>query len=138
MSQAVRFGHLNVVTLLLEFNPFVYYRKLHRKSEPLLLIAAAEGHCEIGQLLLAHFTGTVNTRDRFGYTALHKAVTGQHKDFIEQVLLPNQVDLNIADDVYNETALMKACKLGYAEIARILLSQEGIDVTPRTAQAPLL
>jgi len=131
MSQAVRFGHLNVVALLLEFNPIVYYGKPHRKSEPLLLTAAAEGHSEIGLLLLTHLSGAVNMRDKYGYTALHKAVTGQHKDFIERVLLPHQVDLNIADEVYNETALMKACKLGYAEIARLLLSQEGIDVTAK-------
>lgn len=105
-----------------------------RAREPLLHVAAAAGHVSVGAMLLEGSVGElcVDELDRFGCTALHKAVANNRLEFIQQVLLPHRASLNISDRIYNETALMKACKRGLKDVIRLLLQQDGIDIHART------
>lgn len=133
MSQATLFGHAEVVALLLHLRPEIDFNRLPG-CEPVLLVAATGGHCVLAAQILAREDssfGDVNIRDRFGNTALHKAAVANQLDFIASVLLPHHIDINAKDTVYEETALLKACRLGHESIARLLLEQDGIDAAAK-------
>lgn len=123
INLAVQRGYSKIVSLLLQISSSA----LAKGSEPLFLRAAAAGHVDTAEVLLAN-NAQVNETDKFGYTALHKAVIGNHLDFIKKILLPRKVDLNASDYVSNETAIMKACRLGHEDIVSLLLQQDGINV----------
>ena len=141
LSLAVQSGSADMVSLLLEHQRLPTSAPPSSAREPLLHIAAAYGHVAVAVLLMGGHSGgggggggglCVDELDRFGYTALHKAVANNRLEFIEQVLLPHRASLNISDSIHQETALMKACKRGLADVIRLLLRQDGIDTLART------
>ena len=135
MSLAVQSGSADMVSMLLRYRPSPATATDLVGREPLLHVAATHGHVAVALVLIGEGAGgsglCVDETDRFGCTALHKAVSHNRLDFIEQVLLLHRANVNIADTIYQETALMKACKLGLMGVIRLLLQQDGVDTLAR-------
>ena len=135
MSLAVQSGSADMVSMLLRYRPSPATATDLVGREPLLHVAATHGHVAVALVLIGVGVGgsglCVDEQDRFGCTALHKAVSHNRLDFIEQVLLLHRANVNIADTIYQETALMKACKLGLMGVIRLLLQQDGVDTLAR-------
>ena len=136
MSLAVQSGCADMVSMLLRYRPSPATATDLVGREPLLHVAATHGHVAVAMVLIGEGAGgsglCVDETDRFGCTALHKAVSHNRLDFIEQVLLLHRANVNIADSIYQETALMKACKLGLMGVIRLLLQQDGVDTLARS------
>ncbi|XP_029654258.2 ankyrin repeat domain-containing protein 2-like [Octopus sinensis] len=70
--------------------------------------------------------GDVRSKDRWGQTALHWAVSRNHLHAVE-ILLSRGSEVNPRDD-YGRTPLHWACDQGYLHTAELLLGHNGIDV----------
>ncbi len=79
--------------------------------------AAAEGHTDVVQLLLAN-GADVNAEDKYDRTPLLNATTLGHKDVVE-LLIVRGADVE-AKDVWGQTPLGEAARRGHMEIFELL------------------
>jgi len=94
--------------------------------------AATHGDVESARRLLQS-GADVDSRDRYGQTALMQAAHHGHEALVE-LLIENGADLNVTAK-YGLSALMLAVVAGHAEIAR-RLARAGADRTIRGSGAP--
>lgn len=108
----------------------------HETPAKELLWAAEEGKTELAEKILKEFPDLVNTKDRDGYTALHKAAYSDHFD-LAFVLLKYGADVNARTNML-WTPLHSACKWNNPKIVALLL-QNGADINARSEgdQTPL-
>ncbi len=72
-----------------------------------LHLAAYEGHKDITALLIEH-GATVDARAKAGWTALHFAANGNHKEIITLLLIERGADVNAAVPEFLDTPLHEA------------------------------
>ena len=94
--------------------------------------AATHGDVESARRLLQS-GADIDSRDRYGQTALMQAAHHGHEALVE-LLIENGADLNVTAK-YGLSALMLAVVAGHAEIAR-RLARAGADRTIRGSGAP--
>lgn len=119
---------------------FPNYSQLYPKQVEPLHIAATFGLSSIIQLLLApsddNSSIDVNSKDSFGWTALHRAAENGYHDTVE-VLLGRGCSVN-APATFGGTALHRAAKNGHTEIARLLLDNKAaVDAEDNYGGTPL-
>jgi ankyrin repeat protein len=119
--QAIREGDELEVTRLLDADPGLLEKELHKGNTP-LAVAAAWGHLELVTLLFQR-GASANATGLTGKTALHwAAYRGQ--EGVVTFLLRQGARANSRDDV-GKTPLMLACRRGYVAVVRILLQHMG-------------
>lgn len=108
-------------------------RKIGSIEEPILNIAAAYGHTEMVNLLLAK-GADVNAKDNEGWTALMEAARLGNTDVVK-ILVDKGADVNTMNNT-NQTALMIAKKRTWHDIVNIL--EKAGATTPKEAIEGLL
>ncbi len=91
--------------------------KLHNNSSALLL-ATAQGHIELVELLLDK-GADVNAKDKDGLTSLMVSISNGSIEIV-QLLLARGADVNLIDDE-GTTALIRAAQKGNSKIVQLLL-----------------
>jgi ankyrin repeat protein len=125
LHAAVARGHIDVVSLLIEYFPDLEIRG--RWDQTPLHRASWDGHLEVAQLLLSR-GADVSARDDIGWTPLYAAVVGGHLD-VARMLLEHKAEISIPKN-NGETPLHAASQRGYVELARFLL-EHGADPNAR-------
>jgi len=91
-----------------------------------LSVAAAKGHIEIVNALLAKEGIDANAADQDGDTALIWAAAKGHTDIVDALLAKEGLNVNFANE-HGDTALICAAAKGHTDIVKALLAKEGID-----------
>jgi len=108
-------------------------------SETPLLWAAANGHEDVVQLLLA--TGQVDpdSKDKCSRTPLWKAANNGHADVVQLLLATGRVDVDLKDAVYGRTSLSQAAERGHEAVVQLFLATGLADAESkdRFNQTPL-
>ncbi|XP_055316134.1 uncharacterized protein LOC129575921, partial [Sitodiplosis mosellana] len=100
-----------------------------------LLNTAANGHREIGQLLIDNNAG-VNVIGEFGMTPLHLAAKRGHKEIV-QLLIGNSAGVNGIDE-FGMTPLHHAAESGHKEIVQLLIENSaGVNEIDKHGMTPL-
>jgi ankyrin repeat protein len=94
--------------------------------------AVSRGDAQTARTLLAQGTD-IDSRDRFGQTALMLAAHAGHREIVE-LLIAHRANLNVTAK-FGLSALMLAIVAGHTEIA-ILLARAGADLSLRGSGAP--
>lgn len=94
--------------------------------------AVTYGNVQTARTLLAQGTD-IDSRDRYGQTALMLAAHSGHREIVE-TLIAHRADLNVTAK-FGLSALMLAIVAGHAETA-ILLAKAGADQSLRGSGAP--
>jgi ankyrin repeat protein len=94
--------------------------------------AVSRGDAQTARTLLAQGTD-VDSRDRFGQTALMLAAHAGHREIVE-LLIAHRANMNVTAK-FGLSALMLAIVAGHTEIA-ILLARAGADLSLRGGGAP--
>ncbi len=115
-------GHRSIVQLLLQHKASVDIVSIEK--ETLLHAAAFYGNTPLLQILLNHplCQKLINAQDEDGKTPLHKAVWGDPKPDVVDLLLAYGANPN-ATNHYNYTSLHWAAKHGHIKSSEILLSK---------------
>ncbi len=131
---AAKTDDLEKVQALLKNNPDLAFSKDGNGATPLHL-AAARGHKDVAELLLAH-GADVSAKNNVGDTPLELAAAKDHADVVE-LLLANNADVN-AKNNYGQTPLIWAAINGHRDMAELLLAH-GADVNAKDnhGQTPL-
>lgn len=115
-------GHIDVVKFLLEegANPMIQ----SEEGDTLLHVAAFFGHAHLLKMFLElpSLLAVIHSRDVDGKEPIHKAVWGEEKPEVIQVLLAKGANPN-ASNSYQYTPLHWAAKHGHQESARLLLEK---------------
>jgi hypothetical protein len=119
IHHAVQSGDLAGVKAMLQANPSLVSSKDSEYGASPLQVAAACGHKEIAELLLAN-KAEVNAKNNDGATALHMATMLGRKDLVE-LLLSNKAEVN-ARDSDGFTPLHAAAVKDRADLAELLLA----------------
>ena len=128
-------GDLEAVKALLDTNAHLVSSRHSEDQATPLHMAAAWGHKEVVDLLLAR-GAEVNAIDCRGLTPLHWAVEKQHEDVV-RLLVVGKANVN-AKDCDGETPLYLAAKRGLVAVVELLLAK-GADVNAqeKTGETPL-
>ena len=118
LHAASRFGHAEVVYLLLQHNADVHAEMTGYYSWTSLHIASANGHVQVAKLLLEH-GANINALSASNSTPLKWASENGRLEVV-RLLLSNGADVYIRDkDGYN--ALQKATEYKHVQVAQLLL-----------------
>ncbi|KAJ4404328.1 hypothetical protein N0V82_010523 [Gnomoniopsis sp. IMI 355080] len=128
-------GHLGAVQLLVELGAAINSDGIGGST---LHVAARRNHPSI----IRYFSGKgveINIRDADGWTILHSAVAGNAASVVRMVLDP-EYGFDVDSETNNGwTALMFATRLGFTDIAKILVdSQANINVRNNDGVDPLM
>lgn len=94
-------------------------------------LAAKTGNVTICKLLLEKIKN-VNVKQKYGYTALHIAVSMHHTQVVDELITDQRIDLNVQDSG-GWTPLHLAAQFRFSDIAQLLLKNSPrIDVNIRT------
>ncbi len=128
MWRAVNDGKIDVVTVLLKYDPSLGYL-MNREGSSLLCTAGRNGHVAVARELLKHCPDTPYCSEA-GWTCLHAAAYTDRIEFVRFVLGSEQLRhlVNIQDK-YGRTALHLAAEKLNSRIISALLLHQGIDVT---------
>uniref|UniRef100_A0A0E0GQS7 Uncharacterized protein n=1 Tax=Oryza nivara TaxID=4536 RepID=A0A0E0GQS7_ORYNI len=128
MWRAVNDGKIDVVTVLLKYDPSLGYL-MTREGSSFLCTAGRNGHVAVARELLKHCPDTPYCSET-GWTCLHAAAYYDRIEFVRFVLGSEQLRhlVNIQDK-YGRTALHLAAEKLYSRIISALLLHQGIDVT---------
>ncbi|KAF2965952.1 hypothetical protein GQX73_g7619 [Xylaria multiplex] len=90
-----------------------------------LHLAARNGYAKAIKALL-HTTGEINVPDNDKWTPLHLAAKNGHEEAVKELLdaggdINHEADLEIRDDIYEQSALSYATEGGYEEIVSLLI-----------------
>jgi len=128
LHAASRFGHDEVVYLLLQHNVDVNITSRSAKWAP-LLYASSNGHAKVVQLLLGH-GADVNTADVSGNTSPYLAARDGHPEVVRHLLL-HGANMHTPGET-TLTPFQIATEGGHPEIAQLLLEhgaeKEGVEV----------
>jgi ankyrin repeat protein len=124
---AARAGDTEKVKALLQSDPTLALGDVDKFSTTPLIVAAANNHKDVVELLLANHAD-VNAKDILGMTALIYAAGSDYKDTAE-LLLANKADSNLGDHS-NLTPLFQAALMGHKDMAELLLAN-GADVNSK-------
>ncbi len=115
-------GHLEVVKLLISYN--VNLLAISREKENVIHYAAFNNKIDILKIFLQkkEWNLLINEADSDGKTPLHKAVWGDPKPDIVELLLNHGANPK-AKNIYNYTALHWAAKHGHLKSAKLLLEK---------------
>jgi ankyrin repeat protein len=134
LGHAANNDQLRVAQFLLDSGAEVN-RSRDFNSWPPLLIAAANGHKAMVELLLAK-GADVNSRDSSGQTALHLAAENGFQS-VAEALLANKADVN-ARDKNQVTPLHLAARKGHsAMVAFLLVHQAEPNAQSKSGQTPV-
>ncbi len=121
-------GHREIVKLLIKHkaDPAV----ISEEKETILHTTAFYGHTQLLKELLRYpaCKNLLEARDQDGKTPLHKAVWGDPKHRIVNLLLENGAKPNVQND-FGYTPLHWAAKHGHIKSAQILLKREDLIIT---------
>jgi Ankyrin repeats (3 copies)/Ankyrin repeat len=118
---ASRDGELGRVKALLQGDPHLISSREGRRGGMPLHLAAASGHKDVMEVLLAH-QAEVNAKNAEGETPLHLAAGGGHRELVE-VLLAYRAELN-AKANGGTTPLHLAAGGGHKEVTELLLARQ--------------
>ena len=118
LHTASRYGHADVVQLLLEHGAYANSRDASKRTP--LFLASFSGHVEVARVLLKHNADT-EARDMYGWGPLQWAADEGYVEFV-RVLLEHGADVDTQDED-NQTPLHRAQG---EEVARLLL-KHGAD-----------
>ncbi|KAI3759703.1 hypothetical protein L6452_07714 [Arctium lappa] len=118
IHEACRMGHLGVVKLLIDNNPWVA-SKLDCHNQSALFLACSYGHLTIVDFLLDHTPWLLTIFDHHS-PCLHVAASKGRTDIAKR-LLEKCPDLAQRKDINGSLALHCACRTGNLEIATMLL-----------------
>ena len=131
---AARAGHINIVTLLLDYGRMLGQKHAHKRQyQHILLEASAHGQEAVVQMMLDYYTNinakTVpcvpSTLTPPQYP-IHLAAARGHKNMV-QLLLSRGAEMVLKyGDSYND-ALLEAARGGYLQVAKLLLDH-GADI----------
>ncbi|OPY01452.1 MAG: Ankyrin repeat protein [Syntrophorhabdus sp. PtaB.Bin047] len=124
--EACRFGHPDIVRLLLEKGAKVNARRKDDGHTP-LHEACMHGHVDAASLLIEK-GAKVNAKNTWGATPFHAACATGELD-LARLLLEHGADLESRTDA-DITALHWACMYGHPDIVRLLI-EKGADVNAR-------
>lgn len=126
---AVMWDKIDVLKVLLEHDQSLGYM-MAGGDEPLLGVAAFQGHIGVAQELLRHCPDAPYYSKRTGFTSLHNAVWHGQPEFIEFILgLPQLRKLiNMRDDD-GDTALHLAVQKCNPKTVAALIHHRDLDVT---------
>jgi hypothetical protein len=127
MQDAVRAGDAEKVKALLKADPDLLNEQDERGLTP-LHIAAASGHKEVVQMLLAS-KAAVDVKGDYGSTPLHVAAAKGQREIVE-MLLSSGADVN-AVDKQGQTPLTWALDENFSEVAAVL-RRHGGKASPKT------
>jgi ankyrin repeat protein len=120
IHDAARNGFLSTVQELIKKDPDLVSSKDESGATP-LLVAAAKGHKDVVQLLLAN-KADVDAKANNSRTPLHMAAANGHKDVVE-LLLANFADVS-AKDSEGMSPVDLATKGGHEDIVELLRKDE--------------
>jgi ankyrin repeat protein len=123
IHDAAQNGYLANVEALIKDNPDLVFSKDIAGATP-LLVAAAKGHRDVAELLLAH-NAEVDAKANNGRTPLHMAASNGHQDVVE-LLLGHKAEVN-AKDSDGMTPLHYAAANSYKDVAELLRQHGGQD-----------
>jgi hypothetical protein len=126
-------GDLAKVKALLNENPDLVLRKDDRYGMTPLHYAAAYGHKDVAELLLAN-KADVNAKDNQGWTPLHYAALKGYAD-VAELLLANKAEVN-AEANSGWTPLHYAAANGHKDVAELLRQHGGQDLSTAVQSAP--
>ncbi|MDB5825321.1 MAG: ankyrin repeat-containing protein [Herminiimonas sp.] len=125
LQLATSSGQEELVRILLNAGANVNIRHATTRNTPLLL-AAESGNTRIAEMLLCQIGIDLNAWNAEGETAIHLAVSNDDAELLQR-LLDAGANVNIANPVTSQTALMLAFTKDNAGIAKMLLRHPGID-----------
>ncbi|KAK3185743.1 hypothetical protein K4F52_005608 [Lecanicillium sp. MT-2017a] len=109
---ATTYGHLNIVSLLLEAGADQGW--MDDFEDTALLIACARGHTDIVRLLLSRSDADINVANARLETPLIRAAKAGHLELVQLLLEQDAIDLELADD--KGTALFHAGVAGHEDV----------------------
>jgi len=121
IHEAAKAGDLEKIKALLKDNPELVFSK-DTNGATSLHAAAAIGHKDVAELLLAH-KAEVNAKENDGATPLHVAACEGHKDVVK-LLLANEAEAN-AKDNNSRTPLAWATHKSHENVAELLRQHGG-------------
>lgn len=133
LTHAASYGHLNVVSLLLEqrFIDVNCKDSLHRTP---LIRASKEGHLEIVKILLLRRDIQPDIYDDRGYTALYYAAGEGYTEIVRLLLDRKDVDINFSNQ-YGHTSFSAAVSSGSMETVKLFLNRPDLLEKPELPSA---
>lgn len=102
-----------------------------------LHLASESGSSELVQLLLS-YNPNVNKCDHKGRAAIHKATYMGRMDTVKLLLKVPDIDIELPEQTYGQTALHIASGRGYGELAQVLIQHKAdINALDRDGWSPL-
>jgi ankyrin repeat protein len=126
---AACFGHLNVLSQLLEVNE-VEVNDCGKAGRTALSMAAGNGHSAIVKYLLHHKGIQPNIPDFSQWTPIFWALGSKYKEIVHMLALDGRIDLNHVDKA-GRSVLSWAAAAGETEIIKFLLLRKKINVQER-------
>lgn len=127
MEAALR-GHEDVLRLLIAKGAHIEASALDGQTA--LQLAASKGWTASLRILLEGIQGE-ELRRQLATSALIEAVENGHAEAVQLLHTLGNANVNISYNRYGDTPLILASAKGYAEVVRILLAIESIDVNRR-------
>ena len=124
---AIRYGHADIATLLINKGADVNAMDEHTYTKTPLHWAAMKGHTAVAELLIAR-GADVNAHGTYGHTPMQYAAGRGHLDVVE-LLLSKGADVEAANH-WNVTPLFAAASGGHLDVVELLLSK-GADIEAR-------
>lgn len=126
LEKACKFGHTNVVKILLDGGADIHGKGVRQMT--VLHLASVYGHKKTIETLLDN-GANIHDKDKLGETPLHKASKMGYNEIL-RILLHKGADIN-EKDLQGQTALHMASLKGHEEAVKILLDN-GADIQGKT------
>jgi ankyrin repeat protein len=123
IHDAAQVGDFEMVKKMLKANPDLVSSKDDKYGATPLHWAAAMGHKDVAELLLAN-KADVNARNNNGLTPLHWAAMNDHNNDMAELLLANHADIN-AKDNDGTTPLFAAMSKSKKDMVELLRQRGG-------------
>ena len=117
LTRASKYGHIDIVKLLLDWGSDPNYQNEDRSGRTALMWASLFGRTDIVKLLLARGADS-NIVTRYGETAIMCVSLFGHIEILE-LLLDKGSDPNIVNE-HGETAIMWATYRGHTDIVKVI------------------
>lgn len=108
----------------------------HKGSTPFMM-AAEQGRNDVLSVMLGFASVDINDRNKYGFTALHRAADGGHVSTC-RLLVSKGADTD-SQDAFGSTPLHWACANGHEDVVTYLLSQGvSVKLLNRAHKTPLM
>jgi len=102
-------------------------------ATPIIVLAVSDGYGgnpSMIEFLLSFSTVDINAGDRFGDTAMKKAVEAENEHVIKLLLSSDRIDVNVKD-FFGNTAFLEAIDTRNEGIVKLLINNDKVDVNAR-------